>query len=133
MVISIYRTNTTPKSSIVTASPMPIMEETARYIVPQAQIFQDVEQIPVRPFVKLHANRPGPSSTTWGKHTRNKKRKGKETTPPTPPPREDDEDSENRNMLSPYIPRRRFDARRIRIPKRSWYPLVAPTMLGVRC
>ena len=119
MVISISSTSTSPESDVATASPTSIMEDTVGYVPPQAEVVQDSKHIRVRPTRKACFDLPGPSGVSWGKHTGNRNKKGQETTPPTPPPHEEDKDSENRNLLPPYIQPRCSYAPKVRIPMKS--------------
>ena len=65
MVILISSITIDPKYDIVTTSPTSIMEYIDGYIPLKAQVFQEVEKIPVIPSGKLHVDRTGPSGTTW--------------------------------------------------------------------
>ena len=67
-----------------------------------------------------------------GKRYANRKRKGSATVPPMPP-RQEDEYLKTINFLSPYILPRRSNALKVRIPKKSGAPLIAPLVLkGVK-
>ena len=69
--------------------------------------------------------KPGPSETTWGKQTGNRKRKGTSSTTPTPSlPK--DEYSKTRNKIPPYIPPKPTDTPKFKIPKRTGAQLIAP-------
>ena len=79
---------------------------------------------PIRSSQKVHADRPSPSETTWGRCTGNRKRKEKASTTPALPTSED-EDSKTRNLL-PYILPRWISAPKFKIPKQTWAMPIAP-------
>ena len=76
----------------------------------------------LRPSGKVHVDKPGLSRTTWVKCT---KRKGKASTSLAPPPW-DDEDCETTNFLPPYILPKSSDALKVKIPKQTCDPRIAP-------